>query len=326
MPIGWVSAGLAVYNALSGPDGSSGGGGAAPPPQAPITINTGQSTANTLMTKAAADVKSNAAKQAGDINANAALAAGNIEQGAYQKFADQGAMAQDRLSAGFTKGGEFDKTFTMADATNSDAMKFAQQQGKLAIENGAAARGGLLGTNEDQAAIKFAEGTAGQFQQQAFQQWRQQQQDRIAGIGGLAKQGMDASGRIADAQGNAQLAAGGSKAGAAISMGDANAAFLNTAGNNMTGMAGDVATTARNLGKSGIWNGVKSLFDGQNPESMGDGTGAYTDPGMGNQGDNVSSYSAPQYYNNPSAYSAPEGMGYIPDNTNYTPSFSMGNL
>lgn len=121
-------------------------------------------------------------------------------EAAWQDLATQldpytfaGQQAIERLSAGMAPGGEFSGTFTMADAQNSPAMKFAQEQGMNTIQNSAAAKGGLLGTNALADLTQFGQANAAQYEKQAFDQWLANRNANVTGIQNLATQGQNAA-------------------------------------------------------------------------------------------------------------------------------------
>jgi hypothetical protein len=128
------------------------------------------------------------------------------------------APALDTLTQGFAPGGQFTKQFTMQDAITSPAEQHALEQGTQAIQNSAAARGGLLGTNTLEDLTKFGQGNAAQYEQQAFNQWLAQQQQQISGLQGLSGANIGATENLA----NLQLGSGAAQA--AGTVGKANAA------------------------------------------------------------------------------------------------------
>jgi len=178
-----------------------------------VWLAVGVAAVGAVGTIAAADMSANAAKSAAETQANAAATANAQQRADQAPWRDAGGAAITQLGKDISPGGQFTKPFTMADATNSSAEQHALQQGKIAIDNSAAARGGLLSTNDIQDNTKFAEGTAASFQNQAFNQWLQQNQQQlnakqsVAGVGQSAAQNTaDNSANILMAQGSAQAA------------------------------------------------------------------------------------------------------------------------
>jgi len=157
-----------------------------------------------------------------------------------QPVVDATMPALNTLSQGFAPGGEFTKKFTMADATNSPAEQHALQQGTQAIQNSAASKGGLLGTNTLQGLEEFGQSNAAQFQNQAFNQWLAERQQQIGGLSGLAGA---ATGAVEN-QANLQLGKGAAQASGTV--GQANAA---------SGAIGDI---------SGQLGAIAGLFGSKN--------------------------------------------------------------
>lgn len=121
-----------------------------------------------------------------------------------------------QLRDGLQAGGKFGQPFTMADAKNSEAEKHALEQGTTAIENSAAARGGLLNSNTLQDLTKFSQGNAAQFENQAFNQWLSERQQSLAPLQSMAGLGQTAATGVADNISNLQLASGNAAAAGTI--------------------------------------------------------------------------------------------------------------
>ena len=106
-----------------------------------------------------------------------------------QPYTTTGAAANQQLATGLQAGGQFNKPFSMADATNSDAEKYARTVGIDALQNSALAKGGLLGTNALVGIEDFAAKNAAQYQNQAFNQNLQQNQLAMGGLENLSGTG-----------------------------------------------------------------------------------------------------------------------------------------
>jgi hypothetical protein len=122
----------------------------------------------------------------------------------------------------------------MADAQNSPAQQFALQQGTGAIQQSAASKGGLLGTNTLQDITKFAEGEAATYENQAFNQWLAQQQMQLGAQQSLAQVGQTNVNAVADASSNAVLAGAGAQAGAQVAGANAMGGAMGGIGKNIT--------------------------------------------------------------------------------------------
>jgi hypothetical protein len=148
------------------------------------------------------------------------------------------------LRDGLQAGGRFNQPFTMADATNSEAEQHALKQGTQAIENSAASRGGLLGTNTLHDLTKFSQGNAAQFQNQAFNQWLAERQQSLAPLQSMAQLGQTAVTGVADNVSNLQLASGNASAAGIIGQ---NKAYQNT-GDQISMLAGLFGTKGGSTG------------------------------------------------------------------------------
>jgi hypothetical protein len=144
----------------------------------------------------------------------------------------------------------------MADATNSDAMQFALKQGEQQIGNSFAAKGGLLGTNAQQAGTKFAEENAAQFQNQAFNQWMAQQNQKLNATQSLAQVGQTAVNSVADAASNAALASGAAQAAGGLAQSNAYGKAFGDIANNQT-----------------VQNTLNGIFSNQNSTSSSQAAG-----------------------------------------------------
>ena len=190
---------------------------------------------------------------------NQIMAGGTAATGTIKQYLDPyitaGQPALARMAAGVAPGGEFTNTFTMADAQNSPAMLNAQAQGADVIQNAAAAKGGLLGTNTLADLTKFGQGNAAQYENQAFNQWLANRNANQGAVAGMVNLGSGASGTAANDI-------------ASIQISDANAAAKNTiAGANATnqGVTNAIGTAGQAIGGLGqLAQGVGSLYSAFN--------------------------------------------------------------
>lgn len=189
-------------------------------------------------TIASSAISSSSASSAANKQADAAKAAAAQERADRKPWLDAGTSALGTLSAGLAPGGKWNTDFTSADATNSDAEKFTLGEGLGALNNSAAAKGQLLGTNNQQDNIKYAEGVASTFQNQAFNQWLAQQNKTLGATQSLAGVGQTEAGQVADASANAILAAGGARAGADAAQGNIWGSAVSSLGNTASGYLG----------------------------------------------------------------------------------------
>lgn len=210
-----------------------------------------------------------AAKDAASAQSDAALQAAAIQAAQRQPWVDAGKAALPQLAAGVAPGGQFNKPFTMADAQNSDAEKYALASGKRAVENSAAAKSGLLNSNAIEQGVKTAEDISSSFQNQAFNQNLATNNMALTGLESLSGTGISQAGQVADAAGNAALVAGGANAASGLASANIWSNYLSNTANQQQTMAA-----------------LKSLFSGSgasNPAAM-DSSGVgpvnpYTYPG-----------------------------------------------
>lgn len=208
-------------------------------------------------------ITSSGAQSAADTQAQGARDAAAISAAAQKPWVDAGTKALGRLDVGLQPGGEYTKKFSMADAINSPAEQFALKEGTQAIQNSAAAKGGLLSTNTLQDLTKFGQGNAAQFENQAFNQWMQQQTQQLNAQQSLAQVGQSATNITSDVGANAALAGAGAQAGAQMAGTNATVGAI--------GKIGDI------LGQSGIfkpdsfdqaWGGAVGSATGTTPSSL----------------------------------------------------------
>ena len=215
-------------------------------------------------------IASDAASGAANKSADASKYAADIQAKQKQPWVDAGKKGLDLLTAGVAPGGQFNKPFTMADAQNSEAEKFAQQRANESVTNSAAARGGYLNSN----ALRTAQDTAGaigsSYQNQAFNQNLAQNQMALGAVESLAQTGQTAATQVADAASNAALAGGAAQAGAQIAGGNAWANVLGSKG--FGSMASDT------------FGSLKSIFS--TPSSSPSPMGSYGGP-VGDSGNPV---------------------------------------
>lgn len=225
---------------------------------------------------------SNAAVNAANTRSQAALLGGQTLSGAYKNAADMevsgynnaigtardtlskqtenqkpymaaGTAALTQLQEGLRPGGQFNRAFTMQDAQNSEAYKFALGQGKEAINNASAAGGLQLSSANIQSLGKFAEGTASQFEQQAFEQWMAQNNMTLSSLQNLVNTGQISTNQLqgALAQAGVSIETLQSNIGRAQAAGELGSANAQVAAYNAS--AGDIAT--------GMTDSAKALSD-----------------------------------------------------------------
>jgi hypothetical protein len=165
-------------------------------------------------------ISADGAQSAADTQAQAAKDAAAAAAKERAPWLQAGGRALNTLETGLAPGGDFSKKFSIADATNGPAEQHALQQGTQAIQNSAAAKGGLLSSNTNQDLVEFGQSNAATFENQAFNQWMSQQTQQLAATQSLAQVGQTQANLTADTNANSILAAGGAKAGGQVAQGN----------------------------------------------------------------------------------------------------------
>lgn len=196
-------------------------------------------------------IAGDSARSASNKQIDAAKAADAQHRADMAPWTKAGGDTVTRLASEIAPGGKYDSTFTMADAANSEAEKYTQQRAMEASQNSAAARGGLIGTNEQRDLQTNAAGIAGTFENQAFNQWLQTRQQGLNAEESVAGLGMQSAGNVADTSTNLTVGAG-------------NAAAAGTVG----------AANAISGGASSLTNQLTTLS-----KLFGSGTSGVSDPG-----------------------------------------------
>lgn len=120
--------------------------------------------------KSAADTQASAADKA----SQAQLQMFNQTQGNLQPYMKSGTMALDQINQGLQPGGQFTHQFGLQDFQASPAYNFNLQQGQMAIDKAANAKGGgnLYAPQTLQDISKFSQGLASNEFQNAFSNYQ----------------------------------------------------------------------------------------------------------------------------------------------------------
>lgn len=203
-----------------------------------------------VATLAGSYMKARSAGKAADRISQGYEAAAQAAQQALGPYAQAGLPAVERLQAGIAPGGEFAKPFSMADAYSLPAMKTALEQGRAAIEGGAAARGGLLTSNTLAGLTDYGQRVGAQYQQQAFNQFLQERQAMMDPLYRLMGVGVGAAGDIAGARGSAAIGEAQARGAADIARGNIGADLFSQLGAPSTPL-GSALTSALGGGGGG---------------------------------------------------------------------------
>jgi len=214
-------------------------------------------------------VSADASRRAANTQADSARAAAAQNQQDMQPWLDAGKQGLQTLQTGLQPGGQFNKPFTMADATNSPAEQEALRRSSEATQNSAAARGGLIGSNVmDQLQVNAGKIAAG-FEGQAFDQWNTQQNRQLGANQSLAQVGQTSATNVGNSNADAILAAGGAQAGYQMGQGSATTGAIGQIGNIL----------GQNIGN------IKDYFQPtSSPYTAPDANGVYANPTTGASG------------------------------------------
>lgn len=147
-----------------------------------------------------------------------------------------GVGALGQLVPGMAPGGEFNRGFTLSDFVADPGYQFRVDEGKKALENSAAARGGLLSGNTLRAITQYGQDMGSQEFGNAYNRWNNDMTQRFNRLSSLAGTGQTATRDVATMGTNAATQAGQNT----VDMGNARAAGRVGAANAMTNTLGNL--------------------------------------------------------------------------------------
>lgn len=185
-----------------------------------------------------------ASQQGADAMRSAANSANDEQQGMYdQTRADQAPYRQAGYQAlSQMQDPSFQQTFHAGDLTQDPGYQFRMQQGNEAIQRSAAARGGLSSDATLQSMTRFAQGTASDEYQNAYNRFNNDQSTRFNRLASISGLGQTANGQTAASGQNAANQIGSNDLGA----GNAQAAAGISQANSMSNLASTGANTWMN--------------------------------------------------------------------------------
>lgn len=231
-------------------------------------------------------ISGNASQSAAQTQANASQAASNTQLSMFdqtqtnlQPFIASGTNALSTLNSqlGIGANGSFNpnaslvKPFTGADYQKSPGYAFQMSQGVDAVQNSAAAAGGIHGGNTLKALTQFGQGLANTDYQQAYQNYVGQQQQQYGMLNNLVGSGQNAAAGL----GGISAGVGGQVGSNIIGGGNALAAGQVGQANAITGGVNSLAQLASLYGNGsygGTGGGGGANFNGLNPSASGYGT------------------------------------------------------
>lgn len=229
-----------------------------------------------LFGSSAANTQAQAATQAASTTAASAYQATALQKQIYQETvarqqpwlqAGQNALAQ--MTAGTKPGGEYMRPFTMADYQADPGYAFRLKEGMKGLEQGAAARGGLLSGNMLRGAQQYGQGLASQEYQSAYDRYQQQRGNQFNRLASMAGVGQTAVGALSSAGqqyagnvGNIGMTSGANQANALLSAGQARASSLGGWGQAMGGVdwGGIFGSGGGSSGPSGVNTSLQGFY------------------------------------------------------------------
>lgn len=255
--------------------------------------------------QAAAQQASGLAGQAGQQAQNYLTGQLSNENANSQPYLQAGAQATNQLSNALAPGGSLTQQFgqfqapTAAQAAAMPGYQFQLQQGENALQNSAAAKGGLLSSGTAKALDQYSQGLAstdyGNLFNQAlsgyqtnFNTFNTQQNEAYQRLAGVSQQGANSAANLNNVQQQGTNALANSLMGTAQQqgqdiMGGANAQAAGIVGGN-NALVGGLTGAANAIGGS---LGLSSILGAQNSSggpTSGTFMGGGGNPNLGNQG------------------------------------------
>lgn len=204
-----------------------------------------------LFGSSAADTQASAAQQAAGTSAASADRATALQKQIYEETvarqqpwlqAGQNALAQ--MTQGTASGtSAYMKPFGMADYQADPGYSFRMSEGMKALEQGAAARGGILSGNMLKGAQRYGQDMASQEYQNAFNRYQTNQGNQfnrlasLAGVGQTANSALGQAGQsYAGNAGNIGMTSGANQSNALLAAGQARASSLGGIGQALGGV------------------------------------------------------------------------------------------
>lgn len=202
----------------------------------------------------AAQTQANSAQNA----TNAQLSMFNTTQQNLKPYMDSGTNALGSLNAALPG---LTTPFSAAQYQKSPGYAFQMSQGIDAVQNSAAAAGGIHGGNTLKALTQFGQGLANTDYQQSYQNYMGQQQQTYGMLSGLANSGQNAAAGL----GGISTQIGGQIGSNMIGAGNALAAGQVGSANAMTGGLNSLTQLASLYGNGSYGSGGVPTFNSSNP-------------------------------------------------------------
>ena len=238
-------------------------------------------------TSSAADTQASAAENAANTQANANKYAQDVqykmfqEQTALQKpWLKAGENALTRLSTGLQPGGEFGTKFSATNWQEDPGYAFRLKEGNKALNQAAAARGGLISGNALKAAERYGQEMGSQEYQNAFNRYYREREAQLnplqslAGVGQTTAQSLGGAAQTYGANAaNLASATGASTANSLLAAGNARASsyqgYANSLGQAIGGLGNWYYNTGSGLGNVGGTNYTSTSPTGPGTYNVG---------------------------------------------------------
>lgn len=238
-------------------------------------------------TSQASSEQASAAGQAAQTQADANRYAADIQYKMFEKqlelqepWRKAGVNALTRLSTGLERGGEFGTPFSQTNWMQDPGYAFRLKEGNKALNQAAAARGGLISGNALKAAERYGQEMGSQEYQNAFNRYYREREamlnpiQSLAGVGQTTAQSLGgAAQNYGQSAANLASATGTSSANALLAQGQARASayqgYGSAAGQALGGLANYFSTPgATGTGATQGWsapNTATSYYDWNPP-------------------------------------------------------------
>jgi hypothetical protein len=208
-----------------------------------------------VATNMAAGEQASAARDAASTQADANRYAADLQMQMFNKnvelqkpWQEAGTGAVNRLAAGLAQGGEFGTKFSQTNWQQDPGYAFRLSEGNKALNQAAAARGGLISGNALKAAERYGQEMGSQEYQNAFNRYYREREamlnplQSLAGIGQTSAQSLGGAAQNAGTNmGNLASATGASTANSLLAAGNARASayqgYGSAAGQGLGGLA-----------------------------------------------------------------------------------------
>lgn len=205
----------------------------------------------------AAQTEASATDQASQLQYQAEQQALGIQQ---QEFGTLNSNAQPYMQAGASALSQmgnpsFNQPYTMADFQQDPSYQFDLSQGQQAIEQAAAAQGGLKSGGMLKSIAQYTQGMASNDYQNAFNNYQTQQNNSFNRLSTVAGMGLTATGQVASAGMNSA---------------NAQSNIVTGTGNNLSNLASSLgnAQAASTIAQGNIAGGTLSSLGSQIPNSI----------------------------------------------------------